>query len=238
MSIQQHDSTLLGAYVLGALDEQERREVDAHVAVCGECRLELEALKDLEAGLGEIPPEAFLDGPPDDGDLLLQRTLRQVRTERSRSELRRRVALSAVAVVAAAAVLGAGFLLGRTGSDSATGNEAVPQRIPTVATPPVEGIRVASVTDPGTGARMSVRVTPATDWVRVHAAVGGLPVGELCRLVVVGKDGTREVAGSWLVGSSEKGAGLDGSAAVAAEDVKEIVVENAAGKTFVTARLT
>jgi hypothetical protein len=36
---------------------------------------------ELEAALRAIPAEAFIDGPPADGELLLRRTLRQVRTE-------------------------------------------------------------------------------------------------------------------------------------------------------------
>ncbi|MET8828879.1 zf-HC2 domain-containing protein [Streptomyces sp. NPDC004610] len=240
MSTQQHDSqhdgALLGAYVLGALDEGEIREVDGHVAECEECRVELEALKELKGALGEVPPEAFLDGPPEGGDLMLQRTLRAVNEERTRSDIRRRSVLVAAAVVTAASLLGAGFLLGGAGGTNEAGD---PLPRPTVtASAPVPGVRVASVTDPGTGARMAVRVTPASDWVRVNAAVSGIPAGELCRLIVVSDDGTREVAGSWHVGSAEKGANLDGSAAVPADRVKEILVENADGKRYVTAALT
>ncbi|MEV7289132.1 zf-HC2 domain-containing protein [Streptomyces sp. NPDC093252] len=237
MSTQQHDSALLGAYALGALDEGEIREVDGHVAECEECRVELDALRELKGALGEVPPEAFLDGPPEGGDLMLRRTLRAVAEERTRSDIRRRGALAAAAVVTTVSLLGAGFLLG----GAAERNDAVqPPPRPTVTASgpvpaPVPGVRVASVTDSGTGARMAVRVTPASDWVRVNAAVSGIPAGELCRLIVVADDGTREIAGSWHVGSAEKGANLDGSAAVPADRVKEILVENAEGKRYVTA---
>ncbi|ANW21711.1 zf-HC2 domain-containing protein [Streptomyces clavuligerus] len=239
MSVRRHDSALLGAYVLGALDERERREVETHVAVCGECRVELEALGELEAALGEVPPEAFVEGPPDGGDLLLQRTLREVRAERSRAGVRRRVLLSAAAAGTAVAVLGAGFLLGRAGAASGAGDPARPSRPPAVAAPtPGEGVRFGTAADDRTGARISVRVTPASGWARVSAAVGGIPAGELCRLVVVGLDGTREIAGSWRVGGAEKGARVDGSAAVAAGDIREVLVESAAGKRYVTTRLS
>lgn len=77
-------------------------------------------------------------------------------------------------------------------------------------------------------------MTPAHQWVRVNVAVTGVPAGELCRLIVVTKDGERRVAGGWRVGSAEKGANLDGSAAVAREDVAAVVVENEAGKSYVT----
>ncbi|MEU5976853.1 zf-HC2 domain-containing protein [Streptomyces sp. NPDC047315] len=236
MSIQQHDGELLGAYVLGALDEEEQRRIEGHVAECEGCRVELEALRDLEATLGEVPPEAFLDGPPQGGDLMLRRTLRQVHAERSRSDGRRRVMLAVAASAVAAAVLGAGFLVGRTTADEGE-TEAVPKP-PTISAPPVvPETKFGSGTDTATGARMAVRMTPTSDWVRVNAAVSGIPAGELCRLVVVSKDGKREVAGSWVVGNKEKGANLDGSAAVAGKDVKEVFVENDAGKRYVTASL-
>ncbi|MFF3556018.1 anti-sigma factor family protein [Streptomyces tsukubensis] len=236
MSIQQHDSALLGAYVLGALDEEENREIEAHVAGCEGCRMEVEALRELEATLGELPPEAFLEGPPEDGDLLLGRTLRRVRAERDRAETRRRTVLAAVAAVAAVSVLGAGFFLGRGADEEKTVVQPRVTVTPVAPAPPA-GVRVASATDPGTGARMAVRLTPAADWVRVNVAVGGIPAGELCRLLVVSRSGKTEVAGSWTVGSAEKGANLDGSAAIPAAEVKEVVVENAAGKRYVVARM-
>ncbi|WP_197363894.1 zf-HC2 domain-containing protein, partial [Streptomyces clavuligerus] len=129
MSTQRHDGGLLGAYVLGVLDTDESRAVEDHLAGCTRCREETRALRELETSLGEVPPEIFLDGPPQGGDLMLQRTLRQARQERRGAEWRRRSALAAVAVVAAAAVLGAGVAIGRT---TAGGDGAPPVAVPTV----------------------------------------------------------------------------------------------------------
>ncbi|MER5176963.1 zf-HC2 domain-containing protein [Streptomyces sp. NPDC002896] len=237
MSIQQHDSALLGAYVLGALDEQEVRAVDEHVASCQRCREELDGLREMESALGEVPPEAFLDGPPEGGDLLLQRTLRQVRNERAGVERRRRVVLAAVAAVAAAAVLGGGVLIGR-GVGGGTTEVAGPDPSSTSApaTPPA-GTKVGEGTSATTGSRMTVKVIPAADWVRVNASVNGIPAGERCRLIVVAKDGSREVAGSWLVANEKKGANLDGSAAVPVDKVDKVVVENDKGKEYVAVQL-
>jgi hypothetical protein len=85
---------------------------------------------------------------------------------------------------------------------------------------------------------MTVRITPAVGWVRVSAAVTGVPAGEHCRMVVVSKTGDREIAGSWVVGDDGKGGGkgaeLEGSAAVKPGDVKAVVVENDHGKKYVT----
>lgn len=235
MNGQRHEEELLGPYVLGVLDDAEVRRVEEHVDGCVQCRQEVTALREMEAALGEVPPEAFLDGPPQGGDLLLQRTLRQMRQE-VQGARRRRTALTGLAVAASlTAVFWAGTQLGGEGVEV----EARP--LPTVSaepSPPVAGTKVASATDAGTGARMTVRMTPAAKWVRVHAAVTGIPAGERCRIVVVSRDGTRTTAGGWVVGTAEhgegKGAALDGSAAVDPADVREILVENESGTEFVS----
>ncbi|WP_427917232.1 zf-HC2 domain-containing protein [Streptomyces sp. cg40] len=236
MSIKEHGGALLGAYALGTLDGQEARTVDEHVASCDRCREELDGLREMGSALGDVPPEAFLDGPPEGGDLLLQRTLRQVRNERDSAFRRRGTLLAAVAVVAAAAVLGGGVLIGR--SMGTAGEVAGPPQssVSAPATLPPAGTKVASGTS-AAGGRMTVRVTPAASWVRVNASVAGIPVGEHCRLVVVSKDGHREIAGSWVVADQDKGANLDGSADVPVDDVSKIVVENAQGKEYVSLKI-
>ncbi|MEU6603372.1 zf-HC2 domain-containing protein [Streptomyces flaveolus] len=94
MSTRQHPHyDLLGVYVLGILDVRERAELEEHTAECEVCQMELVELREMEAALYEVPPEAFLEGPPEEGSLLLQRTLRQVREEGAsawRRRLRRR----------------------------------------------------------------------------------------------------------------------------------------------------
>ncbi|MEU9375473.1 zf-HC2 domain-containing protein [Streptomyces sp. NPDC048255] len=238
MNRQRHEEELLGPYVLGVLDDEETRRVEEHMRGCVQCREEVAALREMELALGEVPEEAFLDGPPQGGDLLLQRTLRQMRGERAGAQ-RRRLGLAGLAAAASmAAVFWAGAQLG--GGDPEA-RALPPQPSPSVSTAPSTlpaGTKVASATDRGTGARMTVQMTPATQWVRVNAAVTGIPPGERCRLVVVAKDGTRTTAGGWVVGSQEngegKGASLDGSAAVDPSDVKAVLVENEAGRAFVS----
>ncbi|MEU9345297.1 zf-HC2 domain-containing protein [Streptomyces sp. NPDC048278] len=238
MSTKEHESALLGAYVLGTLDEQEMRAVDEHVESCDRCREELDGLREMESALGEVPPEAFLDGPPEGGDLLLQRTLRQARSERDGEVRRRGAVLAAVAAVAAAAVLGGGVLIGKSMGGTADEVADPPQSsVSAPATLPPAGTRVASGTSTATGSRMTLRVTPAASWVRVNASVAGIPVGEHCRLVVVSKDGHREIAGSWVVADKDKGANLDGSADIAIDDVAKILVENERGTEYVSLKV-
>ena len=102
-----HDRQLLGAYVLGVLDEREVRAVEDHLASCPRCRAELAELRTMEAAMGDVPPEALLDGPPEGGDLLVQRALRQVRSERGGQLRRRQVGLGLVAAAVAAVVIAA-----------------------------------------------------------------------------------------------------------------------------------
>ncbi len=241
MSRRQHEEeAMLGPYALGALGGPEARAVEAHLEGCVACRAEAYSLREMAAVLGEVPPEAFLDGPPGGGDLVLQRTLRQMRKERAGGSWRRAAVAGLVAAAALAGVFWAGTV---TGEDSPADVAAAPTATSTATPPPPPpGTMVASATDSASGARMTVRVTPAAAWVRLHAAVTGLPPGERCTLVVVGRDGSRTPAGSWVVGSGEhagegKGASLDGSAAVAPQDVREVVVENDTGRRFVTVPL-
>lgn len=227
----QHDPQLLGAYVLGALDEQEVRAVDEHLASCPDCTRELEELRAMEAALGEVPPEAMLDGPPEGGDLLLQRTLRQVRAERGGVARRRQFALGAAAAVVAALVLGAGVFVGKV----TTSDGGIAQTTAPAVAPDPSGTKLATATDPVTKASMTVKIVPAAGWVRANFAINGIPEGQKCRIFVVAKDGSRQEAGSWLVSKkgAAEGTNLDGSALVAPNDVRSVVVENFDGQKFV-----
>ncbi|MEV6634695.1 zf-HC2 domain-containing protein [Actinoplanes sp. NPDC051470] len=222
-----HQTELLGAYVLGVLDPGERSTVQKHLDGCEHCRAEADELREMEAALGELPPEALIEGPPEDGDLLLQKTLREVRGERARGDRTRRAVWVAAAAVAGVAVLGGGTLIGRATAPS--GQIAAPA--PAISTA-VPGTRGGTATDPATGAAMAVQVEPAAGWVRVHAQVSGIATGEQCRLWVVARDGRRREAGSWLVAGAASR--VDGSALVAPADVASVQVETFAGRPLIT----
>ncbi|HKS47627.1 MAG TPA: zf-HC2 domain-containing protein, partial [Amycolatopsis sp.] len=85
-----HDTRSLGAYVLSALDQQEMLAMERHLASCAQCRAEVAQLRAAHSALGGLPQEAWLDGPPEGGDLLLQRTLRSIRQERQARTRNRR----------------------------------------------------------------------------------------------------------------------------------------------------
>lgn len=220
-----HDIPELSAYALGALDREAAAAVEQHLAGCQHCRHEVAELRQASAALNELPPEAFLDGPPPGGDLLLARTLRQVRHERGAGTRRRRTVFVAAAAALAIVIGGAGVLTGRaTAPDAPIAAPAVPTQGATTASADQDGVRMAST------------VTPAAGWVRVSVNVVGIPAGERCRLIVVAEDGTRHQAGSWLVSAKSvtEGTRLDGSAIVAPDQVRAIEVENEDGHRFVS----
>src|SRR3954451_13543024 len=231
-----HDRELFGAYALGVLDPDEKHAIDEHVASCPDCRQDLAELVEMKDSLGDVPPEAFLDGPPEGGDLLLQRTLRVVRDDKSQAS-RQRFTLMAAGVVALAVVAaGAGVFVGRGTQSNVVAPPPPTATAPATATPPA-GVRTVSATDAGTGAAIDATVTPAAGWVRVHADVSGIKAGKRCQLIVTSKRGEQVVAGSWLVSAKGESDGtkLDGAALVASTDVAAVEVVTFEGERLVSA---
>jgi anti-sigma factor RsiW len=220
-------------YVVRDFSPAELRAVEAHLGSCPPCHDEAVSLMTIRDALEGLPPEILLEGPPADGDLLLQRTLRQVRHERRQGATRQLLAGIAAVVVLVASAVGVGVVVGR---GPLGGSDSVASPAPTTQVP---GTQYATGEGTNTPARMTVAVIPAAGWVRIQAAVSGIPKGEPCRLVVVARDGTRQVAGAWLVSDTiaEGGVTLDGSALIDPEDVAAVLVENTDGKRYVTAEL-
>ncbi|MBW0118481.1 anti-sigma factor family protein [Pseudonocardia abyssalis] len=213
-----HDRGDLGAHALGLLDADEARALEAHLATCADCRNEWESLRDTALALREVPPEMFLDGPPD-SELLLRRTVRAVRTEGGGSRRRTRLALVAVAVAVAVALVGGGAVAGRTLAPSTT-------------------VSADSRTVEGTAGPivMSATVTPAAGWVRVATTVRGIAAGKRCTIIVVGRDGTENVAGSWLVSPAweVEGGTVQGSTIIDPDDVLAVAIRDEGGTDLIT----
>jgi hypothetical protein len=216
-----HDRAQLGAYAIGALDPVEARMVHEHLGTCLECQREVNELMMIRRALDQVPPEAFLDGPPEDGDLLLRRTLRRVATEAGPAAPRRRMTGVYVAAAAAVAVaLGGGILLGRESAPSPVAGPTF-----TVATVPANAI-IAQGENTKTGAAMDVALEPKKGWVWVDATATGLPAGRPCALYVISKEGDKVLAGTWLVSpQGAKKSRVTGMALVSPDDVKSVVIE-------------
>ena len=215
-----HDPVELGALALGLLPPEQAAAALRHVDACAMCRREYEELREMTGVLGELPPEAFLDGPPD-GDLVLQRTLRQIRAETGVRRRRRLFSSVVAAAVVVAAVAGGGVAIGRA---------SVP-----LVPPPGSAVGALVLTGTGAdGATLRTTLGPTGSWVRLTASVTGIPAGKRCRILVVARNGSQEIAGSWVV-SATPGGSVDGSAAVALPDVAAVVVQDEAGHEFVRA---
>jgi len=104
---------------------------------------------------------------------------------------------------------------------------------PTVVAAPAGARTVEGAQGPVT---MSATITPANGWVRLAASVRGIPPGARCSLIIVAKDGSEHLAGSWVVGTPGPipGAPVQGSAIIDPAQVAAVTVRNDAGQNFVT----
>jgi len=230
-----HDLGELSAHALGLLDGAQARAVDAHLRSCAACRHEWAELRGTVAMLDEVPPEMYLDGTPG-GDLVLRRTLRQVRAEkgaRHRTQQTRRFGAAAAAAVVAVALLGGGAVVGRVIAPEQA-QIAAPAPVP--VTVPAGTLNLEGTNGP---VAMAATVTPATGWVRLAATVRGIPAGRRCTLFVIGRDGSERPAGSWLVSPTGQvdGTTVNGSAIVAPEDVAAVAVRSEEGEEFIAVRV-
>jgi hypothetical protein len=227
----------LAGYLTKSLDAEQLRQFEEHLADCADCRAEAESLQEWTMALEAVPEAMLLDGPPEGGDLLLQRTLRQIRDESAGRRHRRTALVGAAAAVVVAAAIASGVVVGRTTGDQGP-TLVQPTRV-VVEPTTIPGTRTATALDPDTGARITVAVAPAPGWVRIKAAVVGVPAGERCRLEVVAKDGTSIMAGSWVVSQTgaAEGTTLDGSALVPPDQVASVRVVTEAGKLYTSVNI-
>jgi len=225
--MSEHDRSQLGAYALGALEPDEIREVDEHLATCAECRAEVAELEEMKEFLGEVPPEAFLEGPPPDGDLLLQRTLREVRTAATpaaapRAKRSRWLAVAAAVVVVAGA-LGGGVIIGRQSVDQSD--------------VPVAGSKQVTATDTTTGTTMATTVEPRAGWSWIQVQIKGLKAGAECEMLVTDKGDKTWVAGTWKVSEKSAREGnsrFEGGVLVPIDQVKTVQIRTLQGQHVVT----
>lgn len=229
--MSEHDPLRLGCYSLGALEPTESREIEGHLTDCAECRQELAELDEMKELLGEVPPEAFLDGPPPDGGLMLQRTLRKARAiataevatqpavlVQAPRKARSRWYLAAAAVTMIAGALGSGVLIGH-------------QTVGQVDVALPAGAKQVTGTSVSTSTTMQTTVEPRPGWSWITVDIAGLKAGAECQMLVTDLSGKTLTAGSWVVSDSaaRDGSHFSGGVLIPIDKVKSVEVQTVAG---------
>lgn len=207
------DATVaLGAYVVGALDHNERVDLEAHLARCPACRDELASLAPLPGLLSRLTLEEALSGPPPIDDAMLERLLVTASRERRHATQRRWLSVAAAVAV----------LAGGTGAGAAIWQSTHATHWQQVQASGAGGVR------------MRVDLEPASTGTTLALWLSGVPADERCRLVAVSDTGVRDVAGSWVATYSGT-AVIKGTTSIPRGHLRELRIETYDGKTLVTA---
>jgi anti-sigma factor RsiW len=198
-------STALGAYVLGALEPDERRDVDDHLRGCATCSAELAGFAGLPALLARVRPEDLEPVAVTPSPELFARVSAVAGTRQRRRPRTWAVVAAAVLVVLG---LGIGLSLWPSGTGELTA---------TATAGPVE---------------VTLTATPAKEGSALDVAVAGLRSGETCTLVAVDSDGRSHPAGNWPVSQAGDGR-WRGWADVDPADLSEVVVLGDGGRELV-----
>jgi anti-sigma factor RsiW len=188
----------LGAYVLGALEPDERRRFEEHLEHCAFCTAELAEFAAVLSLLDQVRPEDLQPVAVTPSPGLFERVSAAARASRQPERRRRRWLLAAAAaVVLLGGGAGAVVWAANQGSDTVTASSGT--------------VRATLAAD-GQG-----------DGTALDVAVAGLRPGETCRMVAVDEDGGHHDAGEWSV--SDDGDGRwRGWADVERESLREVVL--------------
>ena len=200
----------LGAYVLGALEPDERAEFGEHLRGCATCTAELAEFQGLPALLDRVRPEDLAPISVTPSPDLFARVSAVVAPRRPRRD--RTWALVAAAVLLVVG-LGVGISVWATGSG---------ERTVTAAAGPVE------VTLTATAA--------AEEGSALDVTIAGMRPGETCTLVAIDRGGRSHPAGDWPVSAAGDGR-WRGWADVDPGDLAEVVVLGDGGREVVRLQL-
>lgn len=222
--------TDVGAYSLGLLELQDRRDFEAHLAECQSCTAELaefSAMADLLTGVG--PVESGQEAP---ADTAVTETVVTDLIRRRATARRRRTRQQFVFAAAAGLVLLAG---GVVAGIAAAPNHAVP-----VAQPLVPGHRHSAV-DALTGVTGTVGLVAKGWGTQVTLELGNVRGPLECQLIAVSSTGETRVVTGWFVPSAGYGVPghpgrliLQGGTSISATDLSRVVVEVVHGRTLLT----
>lgn len=199
---------LLGVYVVGAIEPNERSLLDAHLTQCYGCREELAGLAVLPALLHRIPvaeAEQMIEPSPDAVDpdnpapRVLSRLLIEVRARQRSRRWRTIVAAAAALIVAIGGSVAISSAVGSRSSTATMSLERVFAR---------HG-QVSGVVKYGQGSRGTVI------WVKVN----GVPEWTYCMFYVNTAGGKSQLVGGWLVGQDANGLWYPSQAAISEASV-------------------
>jgi anti-sigma-K factor RskA len=216
----------IGAYVVGALEPEERGRVEEHLRGCAQCSTALGVLEGLPAVLSKLTLADLEDVAVEAAasEQLYERVAARLREEAAAVvPLRRRTEQvwgrhrKALLAAAAAVVLAAGVgVSAATLSSSSPGSQ----------------VRV------GTQGPVTMRVSLAsqTTGTALRVTVSGLHGDEHCRLIAIADDGTRDVVGQWDA-TYDGEAQETGSTSIAAAHLTRLVLLGNNGRELVTVPL-
>jgi len=196
----------LGAYVMGALDGSDRARIAAHLATCPDCRDDLAGLAPLPGLLARIPRDDLIADAANhsaNAELLVEQIAR----------IRRRRRRLVAGLAAACAALAVGIFGAQQVLRSTVGH----RRLAVAATNPsshVSGRATLLATSEGT---------------TLEVGVSGVQRGTRCQLIVLGRDGRREIAATWQA-NYDASATVTGASSLTPGQIRELVVAADAGQ--------
>lgn len=213
------------AYVLGALDAEDRRAFERHVAVCDRCREAVADLAGMPPLLALLPADEVPRGASDEtsADVV---DLGAVATRLRRGQVRWR--WTAAAVAAGLLVVGGGAGWAVSSAVSTDGGGSVSAAATTWSLAPVGGSGVTAqlTLDPvAWGTRLSWSchypegATPASGGPYVAAGTGGATYA----LVVLDRSGRATTVGTWAA-TGTGATGLHASTSLAKQDVEGVEI--------------
>lgn len=209
-------SVVIGAYLLGAIDAEERGAIEAHLDDCVSCRDELVGLAPLPGLLSRVPvgDVTATEQPP----VVPKPPAR--RRSRNRLVIRGRYRRRTLAV--AAVILGfVGVFAGGL----------VPVSPDPPATAPAQVTLDGS--SEGNRLRASAALTPQSWGTKIQLRLRDPKLSADCRLVVVDRDGSREVVGSWALDSYSEDTVIPASSSTGLPDIAAVDIYTDQGERLV-----
>ena len=211
-SLERHRD--VGAYVLGVLDEAEAFRFEDHLMECPPCASQVTGFGPTarQLMLYRRAPPRLVHPMAQPGPRLLDRLLGELG---HRHRARRRRLLYGLAASVVLAVAGPAVV--------------------TRAGPEEPAARVTAATDPRTGVWAEVTAADGDAGSRLRLRVKDGTGPHACRLVVVGRDGSEEVAGGWAVpGHATATTTTVGASAFHPDQITRYEVRTEGGRPLVT----